>query len=200
MRDDLISRDAVIYYIKGHIHEIITESGEDKNAHTNRVLRALINGVETMPPVNPQEPCGEIVSLEAFKQVMWERDIAIEQLKELGYGFGQKIEPCGDAISRQAVLDGIEELKRSPWATDKRGNGFEYLITEALDVVADLCVKQASSVNKQEPKTGHWILDETDNSITCDKCGCLIWANDISNGEAYYCPNCGARMESEDKE
>ena len=46
---------------------------------------------------------------------------------------------------------------------------------------------------EQEP-TGHWILDETDNSITCDKCGCLIWANDISNGEAYYCPNCGARM------
>ena len=59
-----------------------------------------------------------------------------------------------DLISRQAVLDGIEELKRSPWATDKRGNGFEYLITEALEVVADLCVKQAPSVNPQEPK---WI-------------------------------------------
>ena len=56
MNDDLISRQAVIYYIKGYIHEIITESGEDKNAHTNRVLRALINGVETMPSVNPQEP------------------------------------------------------------------------------------------------------------------------------------------------
>jgi hypothetical protein len=58
---DLISRDAVIYYIKGHIHEIITESGEDKNAHTNRVLRALINGVETMPPVNPQEPKTDVL-------------------------------------------------------------------------------------------------------------------------------------------
>lgn len=50
--NDLIRRDAVVYYIKGYIHEIITESGEDKNAHTNRVLRAIINGVETMPPVN----------------------------------------------------------------------------------------------------------------------------------------------------
>ncbi len=50
------------------------------------------------------------------------------------------------------------------------------------------------SVTPQEPKIGHWILDETDNSITCDKCGCLIWANDISNGEAYFCPNCGAKM------
>lgn len=51
--DDVVSRQAVIYYIKGHIHEIITESGTDKNAHTNSILRALINGVETMPSVTP---------------------------------------------------------------------------------------------------------------------------------------------------
>lgn len=48
-----------------------------------------------------QEPSGETVSLEAFKQVKWERDIAIEQLKELGYGLGQKIESSGDVISRE---------------------------------------------------------------------------------------------------
>ena len=47
--EDCISREAVMYYIKSHIHEIITESGTDKNAHTNAVLRALLNGVETMP-------------------------------------------------------------------------------------------------------------------------------------------------------
>lgn len=39
------------------------------------------------------EHFGDTVNLQSFKQVMWERDIAIEQLKELGYGFGQKIEP-----------------------------------------------------------------------------------------------------------
>lgn len=47
--EDCISREAVMYYIKSHIHEIITESGTDKNAHTNAVLRDLLNGVETMP-------------------------------------------------------------------------------------------------------------------------------------------------------
>ena len=46
-----------------------------------------------------QEP-----TIEAYKQVCKERDIAIEQLHELGYEWGQKIEPCGDAISRQAAL------------------------------------------------------------------------------------------------
>lgn len=31
------------------------------------------------------------VSVEAYKQVMWERDMALTQLEELGYGFGEKI-------------------------------------------------------------------------------------------------------------
>ena len=70
--------------------------------------------------------------------------------------------------------------------------GFED--TPSTDKRVD-ALNMAIEALKQEPKTGHWILDETDNSITCDKCGCLIWANDISNGEAYFCPNCGAKME-----
>ena len=33
----------------------------------------------------------KFVSRAAYEQVMWERDVAIEQLKELGYGFGEKV-------------------------------------------------------------------------------------------------------------
>lgn len=51
-----------------------------------------------------QQP-SDTVSRGAFEQVMWERDVAIGQLKELGYGFGQKVEPCEDCISRQSALD-----------------------------------------------------------------------------------------------
>jgi hypothetical protein len=47
-----------------------------------------------------QEPTDN-VSRGVFEQVKWERDIAIEQLNELGYELGQKIEPC-DAVSRGA--------------------------------------------------------------------------------------------------
>ena len=95
------------------------------------------------------------------------------------------IVPCGDAISRQAVLDYIDNMPSELTSDGRRmvrRRTLEEYISDTL-----------SSVNPQ-PKTGHWILDETDNSITCDKCGCLIWANDISNGEAHYCPNCGAKM------
>ena len=58
---DLLDRQAVLYYVKSHIQEIITESGADKNAHTNQVLRAIMNGIETMPPVQPKVvPMAEI--------------------------------------------------------------------------------------------------------------------------------------------
>jgi hypothetical protein len=41
---------------------------------------------------------------------------------------------------------------------------------------------------------GEWKQDEDDNSLTCSGCGCRLWANDIIDGEAYFCPNCGADM------
>jgi len=167
-----------------------------------------------------------------------------------------------DLISRQAVLDGIEELKKSPWATDKHGNGFEYLIAEALDVVADLCVKREPSVNPQEPcedananqhnsnalnalegdlisrqaaidavnignlhpgivwalqsileelpsvtpqepKTGHWEsfdLTYGRDIYKCSVCKCTADVPTVLGIPMFkYCPNCGAKMESEDK-
>ena len=51
--EDAISREAVVCHIRSYIHEIITESGRDKNAHTNRVLRSIIEEIETMSPVTP---------------------------------------------------------------------------------------------------------------------------------------------------
>ena len=41
---------------------------------------------------------------------------------------------------------------------------------------------------------GEWEHDEYDNSVTCKKCGCFLYPNDIFNGEPHFCPNCGADM------
>ena len=46
----------------------------------------------------------EMVPIEVYKQVVWERDVAIAQLKELGYELGEKIEEDDILISRKAAL------------------------------------------------------------------------------------------------
>ena len=42
-----------------------------------------------------EEGCPEfadVVSVSAYKQVMWERDVAVEQLKQIGKGLGEAID------------------------------------------------------------------------------------------------------------
>lgn len=95
-----------------------------------------------------QEPSSDMVSRGVFEQIMWERDVAIEQLKALGYELGQKVEPCEDAISRQAVLDCLTatNLKKFDFILDARDK-----------------IKNLPTVNPQEPKTeqfAKWVAEE----------------------------------------
>jgi hypothetical protein len=50
---------------------------------------------------------------------------------------------------------------------------------------------------KQEPKEGHWIVHPKGvyAHLVCDKC----LSNAPYDCKTNYCPNCGAKMESEDK-
>ena len=41
-----------------------------------------------------------VVSIGAYEQIKWERDVAISQLQELGYGFGEKIKEKHININR----------------------------------------------------------------------------------------------------
>lgn len=79
---DLISRQALIDKLSAKIKT---------PQSTIEIVHKLIPMIEALPSVEPKQ--GETVSLEAFKQVLWEREIAEQQLHELGYGLGEKIEP-----------------------------------------------------------------------------------------------------------
>ena len=105
-------------------------------------------------------------------------DMAIKALEQ---------EPCEDAISRQAVLDAIDRYINKSQSTGTQDDFYSF---------AELVVKQLPPVNPQ-PKTGHWIMKgRMQNIKTCSVCGDII-SHLVSDN---YCPNCGAKMESEDKE
>ena len=63
--------------------------------------------------------------------------------------------------------------------------------------LGDMCIAFYMGINalEQEPKTGHWkpYLKEGLTDM-CSECGSRFYR------PWNYCPHCGARMESEDKE
>lgn len=80
----------------------------------------------------------------------------------------------GDLISRKSLLNKINA----------------YVVgSQDKEFICKLIKEMPSVENK-----GEWILDETDNSVECNKCGCQIYPNDISYGDAHFCPNCGCKM------
>lgn len=87
-------------------------------------------------------------------------------------------QPCEDAISRT-------DVKKYLSAPD--ANGDRVIYESDLDLLPPVT---------PQPKTGHWInLDETHSK--CDRCG-AVFEIASENGEANYCPSCGAKMEVEE--
>ena len=126
--------------------------------------------------------CGKMLEV-CYDQVKQERDIAIGQLKELGYELGQKIEPittstdepmtmvyptifCDDAISRKDAISAIS--------------------TDYVTAVRNL----ESLPSVQPSRKGHWI--EHEKVYECSECQ-IIRAKGMT-GKYNYCPSCGACM------
>lgn len=67
-------------YIKRNdaLNEITYENGD------NKPICEIEHDIKAIPPA-------DVVSREAYDQIKWERNTAIAQLKELGYGLGEEI-------------------------------------------------------------------------------------------------------------
>jgi hypothetical protein len=83
-----------------------------------------------------------------------------------------------DCVSRQAVLDEIDDTNR------RGGFGCKLSYTRCRGHI-----EQLPSVTPQEPKTGHWI-DINGIYAECSNCNEEIYIT----GDFKFCPNCGAKM------
>lgn len=99
-----------------------------------------------------------------------------------------RAEPCEDAISRQAMLNGLASIAKAKAKSDaqKALMGRVMFFTEHLPPVTP------------KPKTGKWIrqTDDYHDYYECEYCGIAVELDDIK----HFCPNCGAKMEGECKD
>lgn len=105
------------------------------------------------------------------------RKESIEELKSIQYQFQSSLE--------EATSEYAEEWQKESLQNNKNA-------VKALDM--------AIKALEQEQKTGHWIYTLEDwNKWECSECG-FTKRTDVHVSIGYkYCPECGARMESEAK-
>ncbi len=108
-------------------------------------------------------------------------------------------EPSEDAISRQAAIDAcdqsinlfeaVDRLKELPSVTQKSDNKYRKK------------AKRWKNKWLKSQKSGHWIVHEKPYGIRYLECPyCNIWYLNEHLIRNSYCPNCGAKMESDKNE
>lgn len=102
------------------------------------------------------------------------------------------IEPCKDAIKREAVLNTLDEMDA---ALD------ENRTVEAYKELLKEYYKLLPPVTPQ-PKTGHWIYDyvsaDGHRVYHCSECGCYLKPKHSEPLNSFkWCSLCGAKMERE---
>lgn len=142
----------------------------------------------------------DTVSRGVFEQVRWERDVAIEQLHELGYELGQKIEPC-DAISREWLMRKATER----FYTTNYFNHISAMIEEAPSVTqkCEKCAMNGSGSKYCDncgQKSGKWIPIPYELDYETDAECSLCHEKFIAAIDYNYCPKCGCRMQKSEDE
>lgn len=148
----------------------------------------------------------------ACKQFIWERDIALEQLKELGYELGQKIEIDDGIVSRKAVKEWLK--KWTGYLDEDMIIRMQYKTGDIPSVALERelerqkcnsCIHNHTSIcgncrdhDEYEEECGQWIfLDKCSNSgYYCSKCHKKLvkegWSETVK--KIKFCPNCGEKM------
>lgn len=129
-----------------------------------------------------------------------------------------EFEPCADAVCRKAV---IEAITKHMDGEDKNCKLQLLSVVEWIRDLPPVTQKSDEQLYKNgfadgyeqghkdaEQKSGKWIDIEDSNFSKCSECGAEtpMYFDPYGHGkgitvvETSYCPNCGAKMESEDKE
>lgn len=161
---------------------------------SNGNYESVCKAINELPPVNPIEPCGDAIGRAEAIKIASGYCHPSNVAKELAELPPVNPQPCEDAISRQAVIDSLHSKFADGFDSDRWWNSMSVLYA----------INKVPPVNptKTGQKTGHWIkmllTDMSDIAGQCSECGFIHKFIGGHTAQYNYCPNCGARMESEE--
>ena len=95
--EDAISRQVISDYVESHIQEINTGYG-DLNAHTNKILRMIVDYINNMPSVSPARPTGKWIWIKEAESVNT---------------YSLVCSCCNNSIYKIGNVNNIEEAKKA---------------------------------------------------------------------------------------
>lgn len=90
MTDEYIRREDAFDAVEARIAELMTHP-EFRRKHLDIDLSGIIRNISAIKPA-------DVVPVFAYKQVMWERDTAVEQLKQIGKGLGEVMDDVAHVV------------------------------------------------------------------------------------------------------
>ena len=170
---------------KNELSKLIFELGfednvDDKIYALNMAIKAL-----------SQEPCDKCVY--STKDGYCQYDDITETIPPL--------EPCDDAVNRKTIMEHYSTGEIAHCNHISRNNLLDFVeqlpsVTQKSDNKYRKEAKRWKNKWLKSQKSGKWITTRTfmhDGEYYCNRCKC-----DAPNNEKWdYCPNCGAKMESE---
>lgn len=132
------------------------------------------------------------ISKDRYDEIMsmdWKngRLIFDEEIRAIHDGKALEQEPCDDCVSRQAVIDAIENDNRnghySCFATNNDAQCFKDVIRELPSVTVQQKMGEWKRINKEK------YVQHAMSYYRCSECGKEII------GKHNYCPNCGCKMQ-----
>lgn len=104
-------------------------------------------------------------------------------------------------MTREEAMAVLEGLSDNPLFSNQHKAAFNIAIHD-IKQRHDWDINNLILVNKddyeslgQEPRKGHWIRVDKDK-LRCPKCDVIHFIAQYPEGKIEWCPNCGARMES----
>ena len=133
----------------------------------------------------------ETVPRSVFEQFKWERDLAIEQLEQLGYGFGEELRTDGELVKKTLAVRAFAKYLRDSALIDypDAGDTVEDWIPTAESALKDVSTEMPFIIHCTECKdwherqgiqgiiASHWKPEQPD-IIRCKDC--IKWAKNFN--------------------